>query len=239
MGFFDRPDDYSKMLDRMAIVTGIVVFICSAFVIQALSEKGITLPSPRALADQEISIFGFKGSLWALFPTLLIAWIFRRVRMHDRISDVFKIREAFDTHVILVRLAGETGIPIGLSEMKKLRSERQDLMYKVFYPYVDSHAPKISKHHVAEALDAWFGYWIALETAVVLIPFGLALLSLGASASAAVFLAVAIICILVGIRYFRSCSPLAEHEISAMKTHPDWTTWKQEIKKHFEDAIQS
>lgn len=239
MGFFDRPDDYSKMLDRMAIVTGIVTFIGSAFLIQALSENGIMLPSPEALAKQEVSIFGFKDSLWALLPTVLIAWVFRRVRMHDRISDVFKIREAFDTHVILVRLAGEVGLPINLAAMKKLRSGRQDLMYKVFYPYVDAHDPKISKHHVAEALDAWFGYWIALESSVVLIPFGLALLFLGASTSSAVFLGVSLICILIGIRYFRSCSPLAEHEISAMTSHAEWSTWSQDIKKHIEDAIRS
>jgi hypothetical protein len=239
MEFFERPDDYSKMLNRMAIITGIIVFVSSAFAIQVLSEKGIVLPSPKALTNQEISFFGFKAYFWALVPAIVISWIFRRVQVHDRISDSFRIREAFDTHVILVRLAGEVGIPIDLTAIKKLRRDRQDLMYKVFYHYVDAHEPRISRHQVSKSLDAWFGYWIAIEAAAVLIPFGLFFLVLGASATSAVFITLALVCVFIGMRYFGTCAPLAEHEIAAMTNHDDWRTWKDNIKKHFDNALCS
>lgn len=238
MGFFDRPDDYSKMLNRMAFITGILVFISSAFLTQALSEIGMTLPSPKALANQEISVFGFKGSFWALAPAVLLAWIFRRVRIHDRVSDIFGIREAFDTHVILSRLAGEVGIPVDLKALRIFRQNRQDLMYKVFYPYVDAYSPKISKHHVAEALDAWFGYWIAIEAAVVIIFFGIIFLILKSFLFSALFLMIALICILITLRYFKTCAPLAEQEITAMVNHSDWPQWKKDIIVHFNNALQ-
>lgn len=238
MGFFDRPDSYDKMLDRMAIITGVLVLISSAFAMQTLSEKGITLPSPKALATHEISILGFKGSLWSLAPAILVAWIFRRMRMHDRISDLLKIREAFDTHVILSRLAGEVGIPVDLRAIRILRDRRHDLMYPTFYEYVDANDPKISKHHVAEALDAWFGYWIAIESVVVLIPFAVFFALARNFLIASVYFGLSLLCTVISLKYFGTCSPLAEREITAMTEHSEWPQWRDSIKGHFDRALQ-
>ena len=63
LSFFDRPDDYSKMLSRMAVITGILVFISWAFLIQALSEKGVALPSPKVLAEKESRLEAGRASL--------------------------------------------------------------------------------------------------------------------------------------------------------------------------------
>lgn len=238
MSFFDRPDDYSKILNRMTWINWFIAIVSSAFFIQALSDNGVFFPTPKALADLEIEYLGFNGSLYIVAPAFIIALIFRRVRMHERISDLLKIREAFDTHVILSRLAGEVGIPVDLNVIKKFRNERQNLMNKVFYPYVDATNPKISKHHVLEALDAWFGYWIAIEATVILIPFGICFIFFDEAFLSAIFLAFALLCTFIGMRYFRKCAPMAENEISAMTTHEDWDKWKESIKNHFDNALQ-
>jgi len=237
LSFFDRPDDYSKMLGRMAVITGILAFISSAFLSHALSEKGVALPSPKMLAEQEITAFGFTRSFWSLLPAILIAWLFRRVKMHDRVSDFLKIREGFDTHVILSRLAGEVGVPVDLHALSVFRQRRHDLIYPVFYEYVDAHNPKISKHHVVKALDAWFGYWVAIEAVLILAPVGVVLLLLGSYLFAAVFLGLALFCTLISLNYFRTCAPLAEREIDAMTKHADWPLWKVAIRGHFDNAL--
>ena len=239
MGFFDRPDNYDKMLDRMAIITGILVLVSSAFAIQALSASGITLPSPKALASHELTFLGFKGSFWSLLPSALAVWIFRRARMHDRVSDLLKIREAFDTHVILSRLAGEVGLPVGLRTLAIFRNKRHDLMYPTFYEYVDAHNPKISKHHVMEALDAWFGYWIAMEAVLVLIPFAVFFALLDSMLMAVIYLGLSLLCAAVSLNYFKACAPLAEREIKAMTDHPNWPQWKEAIREHFDRALQN
>ena len=159
--------------------------------------------------------------------------------MHDRVSDVLKIREGFDTHVILSRLAGEVGVPVDLHALSVFRQKRYDLIHPVFYEYVDAHHPKISKHHVVKALDAWFGCWIAIEAVLIFAPFGIVFLLLESSLLAAIFLGLALLCTLISLNYFKTCAPLAECEISAMTKHPEWPQWKVAIKEHFDNALQS
>jgi len=108
--------------------------------------------------------------------------IARSIRLHDRISDVFRIRLRFDVDYLLLPLARDSGANVGALSMAKLRKERGRLMAKTFYKYASSTDPVIDKHLIYQALDWWSWYWVLVEAVAVFLPTGVSLLFLGINA---------------------------------------------------------
>jgi hypothetical protein len=99
---------------------------------------------------------------------LAIAFLFTVVfKLHDRVADLFRIRERFDLQEILIPLAGGVGIPINLERLEKLRKNRKTYMRACFYRFASSTDPKIDQNLIISALDKWSFFWVVVELTVV------------------------------------------------------------------------
>jgi len=96
---------------------------------------------------------------------LLLALFSRVMKLHDRISDVFRIRHTFDTKFILYPLAEGSGITLTDALKTKIAKNRNKMMYAVFYPYASFRDPKIDRQLVQTSADHWGWYWVFLESA--------------------------------------------------------------------------
>lgn len=159
---FGQPDSYSDMLQRifvMSIVTGIICTFILADASPAL--KGI-LDSVKTEAD--IGLMKGLKALYVFIP-LLVAFFSRVMKLHDRISDVFRIRYVFDTKFILYPLAEGSGITLTEALKKKIAQNRNRIMYAVFYPYASFRDPRIDRQLVQTSADHWGWFWVFLESA--------------------------------------------------------------------------
>jgi len=154
-------------------------------------------------------------------PPIVIAVFARVVRLHDKISDLFAIRENFDIGEILVPLAGGVGYPLDLAKLEVLRAKRKQLMSDTFYRYASSTEPKIQKHLIVSALDKWSWYWILVEfLAVSFLCLGI-LLSCGVYKSAAWLATIMLIFMFLGIWGHRFCGSAARAEVREILGDPN------------------
>ena len=88
--------------------------------------------------------------------------------LHDRISDLMRIRKRFDTRYILLPLATLVGANLSAIQQRTVASKRDQLMRAVFYRYASSRDddPLVDKHDIERALDAWSWFWVCVEGCV-------------------------------------------------------------------------
>jgi hypothetical protein len=159
MKIFGQPKSYSDMLERIFYFTLGIGFCCVFW----LSTSS---PSVKDILDSismETDIGIIKGvkALYVIIP-LLVAIISRIIRLHDKISDLFLIRQNFDTKYILIPMARQVGSTASSFVIKK---NRVNMMYKVFYQYAGFKDPVIDAQLTRSALDNWGWYWVTLEAA--------------------------------------------------------------------------
>ena len=164
MKIFGQPESYSDMLQRIFYTT-----VASGVVCTVLLAK--TSPTMKAIIDSvstEADIGPVKGLkvLYVLLP-LVVALTARMLRLHDKISDVLRIRFLFDTRYVLFPLAQLTGHTLTKTLKRSIGSKRVDAMYAVFYPYAGFNHPTIDKQLVRTAADNWCWFWVIVESAFI------------------------------------------------------------------------
>jgi hypothetical protein len=206
---FDRPSSYGEMLNKIGIFT-------------FLSTLGLTWvvahfsPPVAAFLKSEtttVEIMTLKIPLLYVVPAAIIAIFARIVRLHDRISDMFGIRERFDLNRILIPLCQALQIPVDNNFREKLRNQRTSIMARTFYRYASFEEPKISKALVLGSIDRWTWYWISLELCAVLAIAGAVLLGLHAYVGASVVFVTLVVAVLVFSTYYSVCGRLADAQI--------------------------
>jgi hypothetical protein len=211
-GIFERVTDYSKMLIRIMVST----FVLSVLALWFLRTRIPQLDAAIAahFPTLTIKVLDLPVSFGTLLPAGAITVLFRVFRVHDRISDLLGIRRRFDVKYILKPLAvGSTG-EVSAEQLKKIRSKRDDLMYKVFYKYASSKSPAIDAHFIEDALDWWGWYWCMLEAiCVALISASLAGWYRHWRLSAA-FAIAAVLALVGAILIKRRCTRCAQREVS-------------------------
>ena len=232
MSLFKAPGNYSEMLNKISLYTFIGSLVCVAMV----GYASISASMFMARLDIPVDVLGIKGiPLAYLIVALGVAVIFRAVRLHDKISDLFAIRERFDIQEILIPLAGSAGIPAPLAFMNCLRQRRHELMYRVFYKYASSTGPMIDHHLIIMALDKWSWFWIIIELIVVgLISAGF-LVALASYKVAAWLSVVLLVATFFAILVNRICASAAHRQVTAIVEEPGR---RREIKEAF-DALCS
>jgi hypothetical protein len=166
MKIFGQPDSYSDMLERIFVMSIVSGFICTVMLAQASPHVKAILDSVRTEAE----IGQLKGikALYVLVP-LGIAFISRVIKLHDRVSDLLRIRQTFDTRFILHPLATGSGVTLTNALKNIIAKKRHELMYAVFYPYASFRDPQIDRQLVQTAADMWGWYWVFLESLVLFI----------------------------------------------------------------------
>lgn len=157
--------DYPEMLWKIALWTFFSSLACTMglqYVYPSLTLFLGQLPS--------VTVYDMELSLGTLLVPLLFAAFTRSIKLHDRLSDLFRIRIRFDVDNILLPLAVGCGVTMSPSRIGRLEQDRHTVMRKVFYCYASGTVgqSKIDRQYILMALDQWYWYWIVLESSVVL-----------------------------------------------------------------------
>ena len=167
MKILGQPESYSDILQRVFYTTFFSGLICTVILAQASPAVKAFLDSVSTEAKLNflISVNGLK-ILYAFIP-LLIGLILLMLRIHDKISDILRIRYLFDTRYILFPLAQLSGHNLTKELSKSIRKNRVMDMDAVFYPYASFINPKIETQLVRTAADNWGWFWVTLESSFV------------------------------------------------------------------------
>lgn len=156
---FTAPKDYPEMLNKIGIFT-----LAGALILTwAVAHANPMVIAFLFAGSLKVPIAGLDLPPLFVIPGLLVAILFRVVKLHDRVSDLFRIREDFDLCEILAPLAAGVGVATTPSVLRAYRASRNELMNRVFYRYAGSSDPKIPQHYITMALDTWTWFWIVTE----------------------------------------------------------------------------
>lgn len=178
----------------------------------------------------KIDVLGLGIPIAYVVPALVIALTARIIKLHDKISDLFRIRESFDIQEILNPLAGGVEYPVSLRTIEYFNNNRDDLMSSTFYRYASSKKPQIDSHLIEMALDKWSWFWVLIELISVGAIALIVLLFLGAHQVAS-WLATALFAgTLLASFVNRICAKVAHAEVQAILSNPQWHS---EVKTTF------
>jgi hypothetical protein len=226
--------DYPSMLNRIFLFTTLSASVATwllrkhfVWLDDLLKFMDINVDLPLV---KEVKLFGY------LLPGVAVGFIARTVRLHDRLSDILKIRRRFDVEEIILPLAKGSGFPVGTLSMDQLRESRSRLMPRIFYRYASSTDPKIDRHLIYEALDWWSWYWVVVESVAVFIPTGIALLFSEPTWHGWILIGACLVVSIVALPFFRShCARYARAEVQEILAD---NTRKSEVNQEFR-ALQS
>src|SRR6266550_7831628 len=105
---FATVTSYPSMLNKIALFT-LAVGIAMTWV---LRSQAPTVELFLGRFDLPVEIEGNEVALGYVLPAILVAILFRVVKMHDRISDVLGTRQEFDLNEILVPLSIGVDVPL-------------------------------------------------------------------------------------------------------------------------------
>jgi len=169
MKIFGQPTDYSEILQRVFYTSVASGLVCTVLVAKASPAVQNLIDCVSIEADL-VFLKGIKA-LYVVIP-LVIATLSRMLKLHDRISDIFRIRHRFDTRYILFPLAKGAGLKLTKHLQKKIRSNRVNCMYHTFYPYTGFKTPVIDEQLVRTSADNWGWFWVLIESCFLFVLTG-------------------------------------------------------------------
>lgn len=215
-----QPKDYSEMLLKIAIFT-FFSLLGAAYLLNLYSPP----------ISQLLNAWSLKVDVWLvkelpvgwMLTVLLLTIVARVAKLHDRISDVFRIREHFDLDHFLLPLAEGVGME-GEAELRKLlKTNRDEQMYTIVYKYAGFKEPEIDHQLVLSAFDNWCWYWVILE--LVTVGFLTSLLLVPTAPRAAgVLVAVMLFLLLPAHLLMRHLRKLAADQVRAILSDEDRRT---------------
>jgi len=166
---FDIPKTYSEMLNKIGICAFAVALICTIIAGHSSAEIDRALHFAKD-AKVNLGVVQLDGLPlgYVLIPAV-IAFISRFLKLHDRLSDLFGIRSAYDVEYILAPLAKGVGANVDSTLRRKLTVNRDSLMYDIFYPYAGYAKPQIDENIVLQTLDSLTWFWILVEATFLVI----------------------------------------------------------------------
>src|SRR6185437_1839633 len=160
--------DYPEMLRKLSAAALIVTVVCVWFL------RGRIPTIDHALhhfdIESPVMLFGaFSAPTGTLIIGLIIAVFSESLKVHNKLSNLFRVRAFFDHYCILVPMALLAGSHIDSAKYERIESTRNRLMRETFYEYATStKGAKIDTHLITQALTAWSWYWICVEAKIVL-----------------------------------------------------------------------
>jgi hypothetical protein len=168
MWLFESPKDYPEMLKKIAWSVFFIVAI-GLFILSQCMESFADFMKSISFGIQ-FENQGIKLYVAYIYIPLALAIIENIFKLHDRVSDVFRIRYRFDKFVIINAYLQK------LKMLKKIKNvnkhNRERIMNDIFYEYASSTKPVIDTHLIYMALGAWSWYWIIIDAIVVSIIIG-------------------------------------------------------------------
>jgi hypothetical protein len=213
---FGSVKDYSGMLNRIFVSTLVISLGLVALLRQQIAWMNALLG--KIPGDSvKIPSIDIVVPLGTFIPAIVVAILCRGFRLHDVLSDAFRIRQTFDMEEILKPMALLTTGPLKRRQLEAISACREQLMNAAFYRYASSRAEStIDKHLIEMALDRWSWYWIVVEGACLAFLGSSVLLAAMKFTMASVLLlcVIAALWVLKGLRHY--CSQHAREEVYAI-----------------------
>ena len=225
---FKTIDNYSAMLNKLATINFFVLVLLLYF----LSEQSQDLKQILNKYSWEVSVLSFKIPFGYFLPCFGIALLGRIIKLHDRISDTFRIRQWYDWTFILKPMmdAVEAKTP-----KKIVLKKRGSIMSKVFYKYASSRDPNsiVDRHLIEMVMDQLSWYWILLETIFYIFITTIILFYLGSHDQIATLTYIGLALIIFAKTVQLGSSKYTKQEVSMIL---ESASRKREIKEEF-DAL--
>ena len=204
----EKVTDYQSMLRRIVVFT-ILAGCLSVWLLRTYSPSVDGLLGKLDF-DVELPYLKKVNVLGYLLPAIAFGIFAYSIRLHDKISDLLRIRHTFDTRIILRRFCDE----LGVKDHKRVYANRHRAMKLAFYKYASSTDPKIDKHNIFEALDNWAWFWVLVEFWFVIAVTGIALIFLNSLSIGLIVFALATgIFLLLAPLYLFQCKKYAVVQI--------------------------
>jgi len=151
------------------------------------------------LPDNITTSSRITGELLLIFTAAILI---SAVKLHDRLSDILRIRNEFDIHYVLYPLVAASGATLSATQFNQVRLQRRRLMTSCFYAYASSTTPTIDRHTISQALTNWSWFWVSLEAISLFFTTAIVLMCYAAWMPAALLL-MGCLMLLLFMRYFR------------------------------------
>ncbi len=213
--------NYSEMLNKIALWTMINLVVALATLRMNVSSfENFILSYTKDLigtTGDVIEISGTKINVVIFGLALILGFIARAIKLHDKLSDLFRIRHTFDCNYILLPLAKGVGINADDKEFKKtIRSKRKDIIYDVFYKYASSTRTDniVDTHLITMALDQWSWYWVILEGVFIWSIVAIAVYYFGEDTNAPHVISIAVLGAITFMYFiYRGCKRYTKREV--------------------------
>jgi hypothetical protein len=218
MKLVGQPENYSELLERVFVATTVTGLICTAALSASSPEVRAFLSSVNVEAE-----FGpiKKLKLLYLGIPLVVALLSRIFKLHDRLSDILRLRYWIDTRYILLPLAEATAGPPDETRIALIRGRRKEIMYMAFYPYVSLPDAKIDRQLVRSALDNLGWLWALVEAEfVVLLSLLVSLIVTPLQTTYWLAFAFSFLLLLAFVLWFL-CKRTTKAEVDAIASDPD------------------
>lgn len=231
MWFFETPENYNKMIEKIsksvfAISLLMLYFIsCINDEFKMFFEK-ISFGAIYKIGDLELNL--------ALFYLPIVMGVLEHLfKVHDKVASLLRIRENYDKYIIMSEICKRLKLEVKLDNYSKNDVKR--IMSQVFYKYVSSTNPEIDSHYVTMTLNEWCWFWIMLDTKILLFIVGIVFLVFNWSW---LNLLLVVVCYILLATFlvlilFQTIS-YTKKEIDVILSD---TKRMNEIKKVFEDAL--
>jgi hypothetical protein len=221
MKIVGQPESYSEILQRIFYSNFASGIICTIILAQASPAVKSFIDSISTKAD----LFSIKDlkALLVLIPFGIVL-LSRIIRLHDKISDLLRIRFFFDTRYILYSLAHLTKVTLTKDLKKIIGRNRDNAMRVVFYKYASFIDPIIDTQLVRTAADNWGWFWSLLESLFLfgLTAFILWLLDNNTYVQVCLIILLIEFCLLL-VQWFE-CRKSAERQVEAITSDNDRRT---------------
>lgn len=211
--------DYPSMLGNLSFAflgQSVAWFYVARLNIPPIKD---TFESLAAQLPSGMEVFGLTPiDAVPIIVAYIFALILQSFKLHDLLSDIFKIRKNFDIEHILIPTALLVSATVDRLRLSRIRASRELLMADAFYKYASSTDPNppVGKHEIVQSLSNWSWHWMALESQFlhifVAIIFALSGLTTWALAAAFIALATG----LVRQLYFRYAIRNAHRQIDTI-----------------------
>lgn len=225
--FFKTVNTYGAMLNKLATANFFVGLIAFYFI----TTQSISLNEIASRFILDVSISGLKIPIGFLVPPLGLAILFRIIKLHDRISDTFRLRAFYDWKYVLKPIKDAVKSDL---DKKTVMSNRGRLMSRVFYKYASSRDDNsvVDKHLIEMVLDQLTWYWMIIESSFIVFCVFCILLYLEAFEYALVVFYFGLGLIVFSKLLQGSCSKYTAQEVEAILNS---APRKREIKEQFDE----
>ena len=234
MWIFDTPKSYSDMIKKIAWTTFFIVLI-GLILITHMSEGFNNLMKTLSCGIQ-LEYNSLKLYISYIWIPLVFAIFENIFKLHDRISDLFKIRYNYDRKIIIKGFIIRLNVDIDIN--KVTFKNRDMIMSDIFYKYAGYAHPVIDEHLIAMALGAWCWYWIIIDTLLVTVLLSIVILIL--EFSILKLIVIVVVCLFLLLLLYmimrKECIKYSKLEVDAILKD---SSRKTEIKGYLQNALSN